>query len=125
MRHLSTAALIRRGDRLLFVRRRPGGDLGRCWELPGGKVDAGEAPRQALRRELQEELGVEATVGNEVAEADFTHRGTPFRLIGYAVEVDMEEVVLHEHDELAFCTVEEALEMNLAPSDGSLLRSLV
>ena len=124
MRNLSTAALIRRGDRLLFVRRPPGGDLGRCWELPGGKVDAGEAPRQALRRELQEELGVVASVGNEVGETDFTHHGRRFRLIGYAVEINVEEVVLHEHDDLAFCTVEEALEMNLAPSDGSLLRAL-
>ncbi len=57
------AAVIRRGDALLVTRRpdrpgRPG-----QWEFPGGKVEPGEAEPEALRRELREELGCDATVG--------------------------------------------------------------
>lgn len=57
------AAVVRRGDEILITRRadrpgRPG-----QWEFPGGKVEGGEDEPEALRRELREELGCEATVG--------------------------------------------------------------
>ena len=124
MRHLSTAALIRRDDKLLFVRRPPGGDLSECWELPGGKVDAGEQPRQALRRELLEELGVDSSVGPAAGEAHFSQGTKAFRLIGYEVELDCDAIELHEHEEMAFLTVEAALALRLAPSDAALLRAV-
>jgi len=120
----STAALIRNGPRLLFVRRPPGGDLSECWELPGGKVDAGESPQQALRRELCEELGLDAAVRGMAGRAEFEHRGMRFELLGYEVNVDPEPLVLYEHDAYAYYTIEEALELRLAPSDASLLRAI-
>ena len=50
-------------DRLLLAQRRYPPDLAGLWELPGGKVEAGESPADALRRELREELGVTIAVG--------------------------------------------------------------
>ena len=121
---ISTAALIRDGDRILLVRRGEGGDLGGCWELPGGKTDPGERPEDALRRELREELGVEAVVGPAVGEIEFDHRGDRFRLIGYEVGMPDEEIELIEHEASGFYTMAEAFRLRLAPSDASLLRSL-
>ncbi len=54
------AAVVWREGRLLLTQRPPGGALGLKWELPGGKVEAGESPEHALGRELREELGVAA-----------------------------------------------------------------
>jgi mutator protein MutT len=121
---VSTAALIRDGDRLLLVRRKAGGDLGGCWELPGGKTDPGERPEEALRRELREELGIHASIGEPVGEAEFEHRGMRFRLIGYDVAMPDEAFELVEHEASGFYTVAEALQLRLAPSDAALLRSL-
>lgn len=54
--------------RILLARRTEGRDLAGLWEFPGGKVDPGETPEQALVRELREELGIEARVGEAVIE---------------------------------------------------------
>ena len=54
--------------RILLARRTEGRDLAGLWEFPGGKVDPGETPEQALVRELREELGIEARVGDAVIE---------------------------------------------------------
>jgi len=54
------AAVVWRDDLLLLTRRPPGGRFGLLWEFPGGKLEPGETPAQALARELREELGVAA-----------------------------------------------------------------
>jgi 8-oxo-dGTP diphosphatase len=60
------AAVIERGDRFLLTRRQVGVHLEGCWEFPGGKCEPGETRAACLRRELREELDVEATVGAEL-----------------------------------------------------------
>jgi len=61
------AALILKDDQILACQRTRHQPMPLKWEFPGGKIEEGEQPRAALRRELEEELGIEATIGNEVA----------------------------------------------------------
>ena len=61
------AALILENDRILACQRTRHQVMPLKWEFPGGKIEEGEQPRDALRRELEEELGIEANIGNEVA----------------------------------------------------------
>ena len=60
-----TAAVIGKDDKILIAKRRLGRTLGGKWEFPGGKIEPGETPRQALARELREELAIEAEPDGE------------------------------------------------------------
>lgn len=80
------AALIERGGRILICRRKPGQAHALKWEFPGGKVEPGEEPVAALRRELREELAIEAVIGREVERYEFRYPGrSPILLIFYRV----------------------------------------
>jgi len=61
------AALITRDGKLLVCQRTRHQTMPLKWEFPGGKIEEGEQPRAALRRELDEELGIQATIGDELA----------------------------------------------------------
>jgi 8-oxo-dGTP diphosphatase len=60
------AALLTRDAKLLVCQRRRDDTFPLLWEFPGGKVELGESPQEALARELREELGIEALIGDEV-----------------------------------------------------------
>jgi 8-oxo-dGTP diphosphatase len=80
------AAIIERGGRILICRRKPDQPHPFKWEFPGGKVEAGESPPQALRRELEEELALCAGIGAEVERYEFRYPGKPpILLIFHAV----------------------------------------
>lgn len=60
------AAVMEREDRVLICQRRRTSKHALKWEFPGGKVEPGESPRDALKRELREELLIEAEIGEEI-----------------------------------------------------------
>ena len=61
------AALILKDGKVLVCQRTRHQSMPLKWEFPGGKIEDGEQPRDALRRELEEELGIDAQIGEEVA----------------------------------------------------------
>jgi len=80
------AAVIERDGLILIGQRKPRGRHGLKWEFPGGKVELGEELREALERELREELGIEARIGVEMERYDFSYSaGHLTRLIFFHV----------------------------------------
>jgi len=87
------AALIWKDGKLLICQRTRHQVMPLKWEFPGGKIEEGEQPRDALRRELDEELGITATVGDEVTR--FTHQypnGNAIELRFYDVRAYAREI---------------------------------
>ena len=71
------AAVVQQRGRILIAQRKSTRSHPGKWEFPGGKVEPDETPRAALRRELREELGIEAEIGAEQARYTVTYRGSP------------------------------------------------
>ena len=67
------AAILVRGDEILICQRTRHQSKPLKWEFPGGKIEFGEQPRDALRRELEEELGIQAEIGDEVERITHTY----------------------------------------------------
>lgn len=94
------AAILEREGRVLIGRRKPEQSHPLQWEFPGGKVEPGETPEQALVRELAEELAVLEVEGREITRQEFTYPGKdPIELIFYRIESftgEPENRVFHE-----------------------------
>jgi 8-oxo-dGTP diphosphatase len=119
------AALIVNDDRILACQRTRHQPMPLKWEFPGGKIEAGEQPRDALRRELEEELGIEATIGNEVSRIVHEYPG------GGSVELRFFEVREYKGEienrifrEIRWVTRPELLELDFLEADRSLVRDL-
>jgi 8-oxo-dGTP diphosphatase len=80
------AAVIKRDGRVLICQRKTGRRHGGKWEFPGGKVEPGEDLKSALKRELLEELGISAVIGDRIEGYDYAYPGrSPIQLVFYKV----------------------------------------
>lgn len=80
------AAVIERDGRILICRRKRGQQHELKWEFPGGKLELGETPPAALKRELAEELGIDAVIGPEITQYEYCYPGkSRILLIFFAV----------------------------------------
>ena len=115
-----------RGGRALAVRRGPGGAAAGKWELPGGKVEAGEGDAQALARELKEELGIDVRVEQYLDEAEHEYPTLRLRLVAWrcALLDPAQEPALREHTALVWLSAEELPALDWAPADLPLLPAL-
>jgi 8-oxo-dGTP diphosphatase len=95
-----TAAVIEKEGRVLIGRRKTGDRFGGLWEFPGGKLEPGEAPRDGLRRELREELGIEASIGPFLGSFPFNSAGLSIELLAFRASIEAGAPALFDHDEI-------------------------
>ncbi|MEM7417820.1 MAG: (deoxy)nucleoside triphosphate pyrophosphohydrolase [Gemmatimonadota bacterium] len=109
------AAVIERDGRVLVGQRPLEKRHGGLWEFPGGKVDPGEGPEEAARRELAEELSLRVTSVGECL-FSITDEASPYRIDFYGVVAEGDPVA-HEHAALGWFTPVELGTVDLAPAD--------
>lgn len=117
------AAVIRRGDRFLVCQRPPEKRHGGLWEFPGGKFESGETPLDAARRELREELGIDA-LSSAPALFSINDPGSPFVIEFVPTEIAGEPQAI-EHTALRWATLTELTDLALAPSDRRFVEFLI
>jgi 8-oxo-dGTP diphosphatase len=119
------AGALLSGATLLVAQRRHPPQLAGRWELPGGKVGAGETESAALTRELAEELGVTVAVGSRIgADVLLTPDGATI-LRAYLVRLVAGDPTAHEHRALRWVGAEELDSLDWVPADRAWLPDLV
>lgn len=123
-RKLVVAALVRDGTKILMSRRRPDQPMPNLWEFPGGKVEPGESPTDALAREVREELGCAVAVGR-IHEVVF-HPYPDFDLYMLVYEARVVSGTARAVDvaEIAWVEAARLPELDLLPADYPLARAL-
>jgi 8-oxo-dGTP diphosphatase len=123
-RKLVVAALVREGTRVLMSRRRPDQPMPGLWEFPGGKVEPGESPTEALAREVREELGCEIEVGRIFEVVFHVYDEFDLYMLVYAATITSGTPRAVEVAEIAWVEAARLPELDLLPADYPLARAL-
>ncbi len=114
--HVVGAAIIHEG-KCLVAQRGPTMSLAGKWEFPGGKVEPAESPSVALAREIEEELGLQITVGTLLGTGTATAGSRPIVLEVYAATVTAGALTLREHAQIAWAAADELDQFDWAQAD--------
>jgi len=119
------AALIVRGEEVLIGQRRADQPMASQWEFPGGKIEDGESPEQALARELEEELGIHAVIGPRITHIRHNYRhGGAVDLQFFAVHTFQGEIQNRIFNETRWVKLEDLPNYDFLPADRGLIRDL-
>jgi A/G-specific adenine glycosylase len=118
------AAVLHRGDQVLIQRRPSQGLLGGLWEFPGGKIEAGETPPQALQREICEELELEIEVGEALG--TYRHAYTHFKvtLQAFHAEILSGQAQAHAASEIAWSKIDHLTDYPMGKIDRMISKDI-
>jgi 8-oxo-dGTP diphosphatase len=119
-----TAALTTEQGKLLITQRKKNSSHGLLWEFPGGKVEEGEDPRGALRRELKEELDVEVEVGKLFDAVFYFYPEYPILLLVYRCRVEKGSLKPIGCHDLRWVTLTELETLVMPPADDPIRKHL-
>ena len=118
------AAICRDGNRILAAQRGYGAFRG-FWEFPGGKLEAGETPEQALERELREEMDISISVGSFFMQVEYDYPDFHLSMCCYDCRITAGRPVLKEHMGMSWLTPDELEELPWLPADQAVIDALV
>lgn len=121
-----TAGIFRKNNSVLLMRRAPSEPLAGEWEYPGGKFEDGEDGPICLRRELKEELGIDANIGKLITVAKLQlNSGKELELYAYEVLNYTGEITLRVHDRAEWVKLQDLLHHPQLPADLMISKVLV
>ena len=114
------AAIIRKGDRV-FATQRGYGEWKDWWEFPGGKMEAGETPKEALVREIKEELDADISIGRLLDTIEWDYPTFHLTMHCYMCSLRNDALHLNEHEAARWLGADDLSIVNWLPADNQLL----
>lgn len=112
------------GEPIIFATQRGYGDFKGGWEFPGGKIEEGETPQEALKREIMEELNTEINVGELIDTIEYDYPTFHLSMDCFWAEVVSGDLTLKEHEAARWLTKEELDSVEWLPADVTLIERL-
>ena len=125
MMNVSVAGVAEKNGKYLVALRNPGTSIGVKWEFPGGKIEPGESPEQALIREYREELDISIRVGDKLCEGSFKNGSKDYKLKAYNIALESENYRMTEHQKIEWVSPEEMKELDFPDSDLVIVNYLL
>lgn len=113
-----------KGDPMIFATQRGYGDFKGGWEFPGGKIEEGETPREALVREIREELETEIAVGELIDTVEYDYPTFHLSMDCFWAEIVSGNLVLKEHEAAKWLTRDELDTVEWLPADVGLIEKM-
>ena len=120
-----TAAVLEKDGRILIARRKRGDRLADKWEFPGGKIEEGETPEACLRRELQEEFGIDVSVGGFVGRSHHSYPHVEIDLLAYRATHLSGDFELYDHEEIRWVNPTDFQKYDFSAADIPIVKSLL
>ena len=117
-------AINENGEPIIFATQRGYGDFKDGWEFPGGKIEEGETPQEALKREIMEELDTEISVGELINTVEYDYPTFHLSMDCFWCEVVKGDLGLKEHEAAKWVTKEQLNSVEWLPADIKLVENI-
>lgn len=114
-------AVNKENEPIIFATQRGYGEFKGDWEFPGGKIEEGETPQEALKREIVEELSTEIAVGELIDTIEYDYPTFHLSMDCFLAEIVSGDLVLKEHEAAKWLTKEELDSLEWLPADFTLI----
>ena len=113
-----------KGEPIIFATQRGYGEFKGGWEFPGGKIEEGETPQEALKREIMEELDTEISVGELIDTIEYDYTTFHLSMDCFWCEIVKGDLVLKEHEAAKWLTSNELNNVDWLPADITLIKNI-
>ncbi len=124
MKNVVVSAAIIISDAKVFATQRGYGEWKDWWEFPGGKIEPGETPQAALKREIREELDTEIIVGPLITTVEYDYPTFHLKMYCYRCSVVSGKLTLLEHESFKWLDITDLYSIKWLPADLSVLSSV-
>ena len=125
MKTIKVVAAVIEKDRKIFATQRGYGNYKDWWEFPGGKIESGETPEEALIREIKEELATEIVVGDYLTTVEYDYPEFHLSMDCFMCRIISGDLTLLEHESAAWLPVDNMWQVNWLPADIQVVEAII